>query len=895
MSDADASSRLRSGIMTPSSEGSLQHNGHSSATPDSRKRKRERSLATDHLLRPPIDLKPYPPNLHVPPRTLHPLMLLPCQYVPLGSFDFLAPHGDLPQSRFFESRIKILDLESRMGTRPSLLLARSEPRGTVYAVERQKNGLYSVCKLGSWVSIDQLAEHATAIATERIRVPKAEPIEPNAPLPLTTPQTHKDERQKNKAIEAIQSLVRKRSHSQSLSISEGVVVKPDPALTASMYGSMNDAKPLEKVEDAPRDDPPKEAVGVASGDHQEQITPEGIFENIRSQYSETLYKSKGSLAYFAKGSLSRARSAFLMDLESNLDMEELIAFLKSMVLTTVQIDKKFRETIPDIMSKMNTVIESSDDGQKRRRRPKKMKLSKEGLYPLEDESIRAWWSSSKPELEDAKSGDTMSQIKFHASLLRTRETQLQMILIMEILALESVKETTQSTESNSLPMLPGAIGNPVGSSTPPMAPPKKRNKHNLSVLIDVHADRLTIWQSTASEEQLLFEDSQQSTPQSQTPNSKSSQEPLRDFCVDVIMPFYMARLPQLCDSLNRKLGGPLTMSQSKPRSLKRHSSKQELKPGAVTKRTARHKEPRTLERALSYDQQRRSMSRGPNNALALMRSATSAAIPTLKKEESDLGNSGLASQSRPRTSSLVRSTSMVDLQDVKANKKARVEAALKDAISSIRKPDRNVVGKAMQEEAERKASALTSAKKSRRTLWPSSSSTLVKATPANNRFRDVLGTKKPDTSAANIPIPSTEIIPPSSVGGVGSSTGERTVLRNTTGNRGLLSVDISCTPTKGYSRQRNSNEQPEIPPSSPLFDRDAALGASPDVRHARNEPMRKLSFDTSYEDVLFATPVKRQAAQKPAQQYKDLEPAAEQRTDKSIYDRLGWDDDLDDF
>src|SRR5688500_169674 len=98
----------------------------------------------------------------------------------------------------------------------------------------------------------------------------------------------------------------------------------------------------------------------------------------------------------------------------------------------------------------------------------------------------------------------------------------------------------------------------------------------------------------------------------------------------------MARLPQLCDSLNRKLGGPLTMSQSKPRSLKRHSSKQELKPGAVAKRTARHKEPRTLERALSYDQQRRSMSRGPNNALALMRSATSAAIPTLKKEESDL-------------------------------------------------------------------------------------------------------------------------------------------------------------------------------------------------------------------------------------------------------------------
>jgi hypothetical protein len=59
-----------------------------------------------------------------------------------------------------------------------------------------------------------------------------------------------------------------------------------------MYRPMNDAKPLEKVEDMPRNSPSKGAVGIGSGDKQEQIAPEGIFENIRSQYSETLYKSK---------------------------------------------------------------------------------------------------------------------------------------------------------------------------------------------------------------------------------------------------------------------------------------------------------------------------------------------------------------------------------------------------------------------------------------------------------------------------------------------------------------------------------------------------------------------------------------------------------------------------
>lgn len=244
---------------------------------------------------------------------------------------------------------------------------------------------------------------------------------------------------------------------------------------------------------------------------------------------------QGSLAYFAKGPLSRARSTFHLDLESNLDMNDLIGFLKSLILTTVQIDKKYRESIPEIITKLKDRIESSDEGRKRKRKPKRMKLGKSGLYPLEDESVMRWWGANKPEPND-DTPITPSQIKSLVSILRTRETKLQMIVVMEILALEPLKAAGDTGEV-SLPALPGVADSEdlLENALQPL--PKKRNKHNLPVLLDVHADRLTIWQSTASDEQLLLEDS----PSIQTPldgdlEKKASSEPLRDFCVDVIVP-----------------------------------------------------------------------------------------------------------------------------------------------------------------------------------------------------------------------------------------------------------------------------------------------------------------------------------------------------------------------
>ncbi|KHN96409.1 DNA replication regulator Sld3 [Metarhizium album ARSEF 1941] len=580
--DADAS-RPRSGILTPSSDGSL--NRQALCSPNGRNDRRADAAEMDPLLKPSIAVKPHPSNLHTQPRLLLPLMLLPREYLPLSSLDFSSPDAELPQTRFVESHVKILHLEHRLGSSPSILVARNESKRTVYALESQPNGLYIMCKLGSWVDLGELARRATAICHQRLTPAKQDRPETEFGAPLTTPHLYREQKKKRAAIEAIQSLVRKKPKPQVVQQEHGINDKGDQGdvhirqSPPEIKSDDEKAHGFLNVQDAPETCQSVAYLPAASPPQ----TADAIFDNIRTQYFEALYRSIGSLAYFAKGPLSRARSAFHLDLESTLNMADLIDFLKGLILTTVQIDKKYRETIPDMITKMKTLIETSDEGAKKKRKPRKMKPGKDSLYPLEDENIRRWWNAIKPETNQEEASTSTAHLKSHVSMLRTRETQLQMILILEILALEPLKAMEEPAGSN-LPTLPGADSQKEQN----MAPlPKKRSKHNLPVLLDVHADRLTIWQSTADDEHVLLSDSQAAHNSAAGQiQQKPSSEPLKDFCVDVIVPFFSARLPERCDAINRKLGGPIIASPVKSKALKRFSSKKELKPGAATKRPA---------------------------------------------------------------------------------------------------------------------------------------------------------------------------------------------------------------------------------------------------------------------------------------------------------------------
>ncbi|KAI0186867.1 DNA replication regulator SLD3-domain-containing protein [Xylaria flabelliformis] len=726
------------------------------------------SLAMEELLRPLIVIKPHPLKLTVKPRTLQPLMLLPHEYLRLSFLDLSSPYGSFESSAAFEANIRILDLESRMGNRPVVLIARLESNRTVYVIERQANALYTLCHLGSWVDLEQLCGLATVSCPALIRQQTALRSEPATHVPLTTPQISHTNKKRRLAIEAIQSLVKKPVRSRSISVLSQVGEASRPS-TPIQGGNALDSGGEAVAQDTLAPDIPISGPGVESQmslvqDQDETLaTPnaEGIFENIRNHYFEALYHSMGSLAYFAKGPLSRARAAFHLDCDSTLEMNDLVDFLKSLVLTTIQIDKKYRETIPKIQSDMKTVIQDSDAEQGqgksklRKRKSKKMKLGKSGLYPNEDVHVRKWWSIHKPQpIDDEEStmkSTEQQDIKLQTSLLRSRETQLQMILILEILCLEPLVVRENANDSQ----LPGLAPEEPPNS-PKAIPTKKRTKHNFPFLLDVHADRLCIWQSTALDEFNRIHESQAGHSLESRGSSKSTSDSLKDFCVDIIVPFFSARLPEQCDSINRKLGGPVMMPTPNPKRKKIETSSKAIpKPSAVAKRPARSNSTKTLENFLSKETERnrRSMSRGPGGVIALMRSASTPTI-LLKREASEpLSLASIpkvdASASHERYPSSTGPVSANRRAETKEKRDAFVKAELQNAISTLRRPNREVVGKAMAEADERRAvTSLSQLRKSKKPTQHTSPRNIVKATPIGSRFHDVLAKENSSRSAS---------------------------------------------------------------------------------------------------------------------------------------------------
>lgn len=380
--------------------------------------------------------------------------------------------------------------------------------------------------------------------------------------------------------------------------------------------------------------------------------------------------------------------------------------------------------------------------------------------------------------------------------------------------------------------------------------------------------------------------------------------------------------------------------QSKP------TTKPKAKPGAPAKKpTASRKErERTLERVLSNEQIRRSVSRGPSSALTLMRSASATTIPGvpgLKREASEslLGMVPRKKQAVPvkeRPANLfTRRSSQSSIDGDKASKKkALVEAELKDAISALKRPNRALAGREIVEAAEKRAttslSQLKKAKKPTRV-----SSVQVKATPANNRFKDVMATSRGGGLALPEVIRDDMDAAPSSSSVVPSSTAPKRTIVDL-----LNSPAIAMTPIAGSKSHASSGRlqfhghddgSPAIPPSSPIMTRKAAgparntsqgqylsvpgsgvaarVAASP--CHGRTSlfetPPKPRSSGTSHHHTveIDETPVKplrlpgggrrgSSAAEPPAPL--DAESGtgggAKQLT---IYQQLGWDDDYDDL
>jgi hypothetical protein len=230
------------------------------------------------LLYAPTDIsQPYPSKPSVKSRTFQPLILLPRSHLPLSALDIASSAKALPQSRLFETHVKILELEDRMGTQPMVLIARLNDSPTLFAVERESRGLYVLCQLGSWINLQQLRVVAVASKQDVAKTSSLFPTD-EVQVPLITSEASKYNNKKRLAIEALQSKVKRPSTGLS---TESPATEPESEVTSQL--------PDSQLLDLPKSEIP---IPPPAEEMPSQPTATEIFDNVRNQYLEALYLSK---------------------------------------------------------------------------------------------------------------------------------------------------------------------------------------------------------------------------------------------------------------------------------------------------------------------------------------------------------------------------------------------------------------------------------------------------------------------------------------------------------------------------------------------------------------------------------------------------------------------------
>ncbi len=213
----------------------------------------------------------------------------------------------------------------------------------------------------------------------------------------------------------------------------------------------------------------------------------------------------------------------------------MIESLRSNLLSLAMMDKKYREALPNIVKELPISVLTEDEipaivsaQGKKQRKTKRGKIGKDGLYPDEEANITRWWlSRNKPLMANESSDGKEEAIRMILMEQRARETQLQIILVLETLALEAAAPKTGDNQETPRDNAREQESSQVKKST-------SKKPQNLNILLDLLVDRLCIWQSMNTDEGKVPQPAE--PPATQQGGKASDKAHLRDFCVDVVLP-----------------------------------------------------------------------------------------------------------------------------------------------------------------------------------------------------------------------------------------------------------------------------------------------------------------------------------------------------------------------
>lgn len=595
--------------------------------------------------------------------------------------------------------------------------------GRLCAVERVQNETYALCRLHADVTRDSLVALADCTPEyEQHDIERKGEVTSGAPWWA--------------------GAARKMQHSAQMS--HGMVTLPQlkmqrvEAMPQTAMASPSTPDPASQVP-AP--------LHVAAASHEmlvPRVSPEETLRDLAEHYMESLYIERTSLAYFTKGPLSRARAAFSSSAE-----QDLIDFLRQSILTSAVMDSKYREavvaTVKEILGRAAKALGDKPIA-KRKGKKWKSRRSKDGFFGQEKDYVERWWrhqdSSNSPETVDAILRSKLPKI-------RVRETFLQIILLLEVLALESSARSPENATFDRPSHAETQTGD-TPTAEPQSAPQESKSKlkriHDLPTLLERMLDKLCIWHSFES----------QSPARIRTGETLENDDPtndvLRSFCIEVIIPFYMPRIPNVATLVNKKLGGPSAPTPTKRKSMTSR------KPGDPASRHVPAKKSRTPLARVPTDTLNQSAKLAP----PLYRSATdSQAVPYIKRESTEtqpvLSSIPLTSEAhaarRARPSSLLRVSSstagrrvmdlsaMAQASEAKLRKNVERTDMIKEAVEGIKKPNRALAVKEAQgrtDESFAKAVAQGSRTQQHRVKIPDNVGRQEKitATPAGGIKRD---------------------------------------------------------------------------------------------------------------------------------------------------------------
>ena len=442
------------------------------------------------------------------PRRLIPRFLLPLAYLDLSH------QGELPFSRLLTATSRTLQPltdDAHCLLDPHILLAEGQGDGVLYAIEGVRDGVYALCRLAAWVSLDDFGRGEA----------KFRRVE--APPQSSNPQSwwsHAEIKLRRKPDSCNTNIGKLKS-----------ISRPPPAINQVDDKLLDDAEPVPERQE-------REDQGVTehnrTGTSLQDENPTAVLCHLREQYLKALYVSKMSLAFFAKGPLARARAVCTSAGSGASQTQDLSDTLRSMTYKIPTFDAKYKDALPKLLEEVPQHLLSDDEASttnifasRFRKSKKRKKISKEGFMPSEEEHAIHWWIKSlgDPSIDNSNTA-RQSHAKNALSDQKAREIQMQILLVVEDIALDGLQKQHADKEQD------------LDAETEAPYQKKQQGKKSKEVdkrsnLLDLLVDKLCIWDSISQDDFALPD----LIPKARMDGKAgSSTERLRSFCTEVLVP-----------------------------------------------------------------------------------------------------------------------------------------------------------------------------------------------------------------------------------------------------------------------------------------------------------------------------------------------------------------------